>query len=53
MGCFLSSERVVKAVIFCRFRDKVTSVLPCNFVVSGFCGVDAKRCDIQVLERIS
>jgi len=48
-----SSARLVKALIFCRFRDKVTAVLPCNCVANGFCGVDAGKCDIVVLERVS
>jgi len=29
----------------CRHRDVV--VLPCNWCVSGFCGVDARKCMIE------
>jgi len=48
-----TSERLVKAVIFCRYRDSVVASLPCNWVKEGFCGVDAKKCNIKILERVS
>jgi len=47
-----SSERIVKAVIICRIRDMAEAVLPCNYVVNGFCGADGKKCDIAILEML-
>jgi hypothetical protein len=41
-----------RVVVECRHLDGVTLVLPCNWVVDGFCGVDGRKCSIRVLERI-
>lgn len=48
-GCLF----LVRVVVECRHLNEVTLVLPCNWVFAGFCGVDARKCDIRVLERIS
>ena len=32
----------------CRHRDGFTS-LPCNWVVAGFCGADARKCQIELV----
>ena len=44
---------LVRAVILCRqHEEKVTLILPCNWVLQGFCGVDCRPCDLSVLERV-
>jgi hypothetical protein len=52
MSDYSNSELSVRAVIVCRYRDKVVAAIPCNFVAKGFCGVDARTCDIAILERV-
>lgn len=45
--------QLVRAVILCRHHEeKVSLVLPCNWVRQGFCGVDCLLCDLSVVERV-
>ena len=42
------SEKRVKYAVVCRHFEGELH-LPCNWVKDGFCGVDAKKCDITIL----
>lgn len=42
---------VIRYLVVCRVhREPVWLVLPCNWVRRGFCGCDARPCDLEVLE---
>lgn len=42
---------VTRYLVICRVhREPVRLVLPCNWVRDGFCGCDARPCDLEILE---
>lgn len=39
-----------KVVGICRISGNGKIVLPCNWVVSGFCGADGRGCRVEVVK---